>query len=141
MADIVELRTMDDARIAALLEDAREEMFNLRFQHAGRRLTDTSRIKTVRREIAQLQTVLTMRAQAIEAAAAHPPIAAALADQTWEATAAYEYEDGGWLVAFTSADGAELASALIDLNRKRPQGRRDRARNAAPQLVVRADIK
>ena len=45
MASIVELRDMSDKDILKSLENAREEMFNLRFQNASARLEDVSRIK------------------------------------------------------------------------------------------------
>jgi large subunit ribosomal protein L29 len=40
------------------LEDAREEYFKLRFQFSGGQLTDTSRLRIARREIARLATIL-----------------------------------------------------------------------------------
>ncbi len=40
---------------------SREEMFNLRFQQATAQLENHSRVKIVRREIAQIETVLHMR--------------------------------------------------------------------------------
>jgi large subunit ribosomal protein L29 len=74
MANIVELREMSDDKLEELLENAREEMFNLRFQKASARLENTTRIREVRREIAQFETVLNMRQQAIAAAAADPAV-------------------------------------------------------------------
>jgi large subunit ribosomal protein L29 len=41
----------------ARLAELREEMFRLRFQFATRQLTNTSRIRTVRREIARMLTL------------------------------------------------------------------------------------
>jgi len=72
MASIVELRDMSDKDILKSLENAREEMFNLRFQNAAARLEDVSRIKTVRRSIAQYETVLHMRQVSIQEAAKSP---------------------------------------------------------------------
>ena len=37
---------------------AKKELFNLRFQNATNQLTNTSRIKEVRRNIARIQTVI-----------------------------------------------------------------------------------
>ena len=39
------------------LRELREEMFKLRFQFATRQLTNTARIRTVRRDIARVMTV------------------------------------------------------------------------------------
>ena len=39
------------------LRELREEMFRLRFQFATRQLTNTSRIRTVRRDIARVLTL------------------------------------------------------------------------------------
>ena len=38
------------------LREAREELFNLRFQYATRQLTNTARIREVRKDIARLLT-------------------------------------------------------------------------------------
>ncbi len=45
MASIVELRDLSDEKLEEKLENAREEMFNLRFQHASARLDDLSQLK------------------------------------------------------------------------------------------------
>jgi large subunit ribosomal protein L29 len=136
MANIVELRAMSDEKLADMLEDAYAEMFNLRFQNASARLTNTAQVKSVRRNIAQLHTVLNMRAQAIQAAAEHRAIADALNGKTWDATANYVYEDGAWAVTFADENGRDLATATVDLNKKKPRSRRNRAAAAAPQIVI-----
>ena len=51
-----ELRALGEADIARRLEELRQELFNLRFQYATRRLTNTARIREVRRDIARLLT-------------------------------------------------------------------------------------
>jgi large subunit ribosomal protein L29 len=51
-----ELRALGEADIARQLEELRQELFNLRFQYATRRLTNTARIRDVRRDIARLLT-------------------------------------------------------------------------------------
>ena len=79
MLNIVELREMSGDRLEEMLENAREEMFNLRFQQASARLENYARLKEVRREIAQLQTVLHQRSLAVESAIAQPALAKALA--------------------------------------------------------------
>ena len=48
--------TIDELKLK--LEDSREELSNLRFQKALGQLNNPLRIRTVRREIAQLKTVL-----------------------------------------------------------------------------------
>lgn len=137
MANVVELRDMDNEKLEEMLENARTEMFNLRFQHAQSRLTDTARIRTVRREIAQLQTVLNMRSQAVSAAAEFEPIAQALDGQAWAADARYVYEDGAYKVRFTDNNGREIASADVDLNSRQPKTRRE-VRSAVAVEKVRA---
>ena len=57
----VELRLLDADGLAEKLRDAKEELFNLRFQNATGQLDNTARLKTVRRDIARIYTVLTER--------------------------------------------------------------------------------
>ena len=45
----------------ARLRELREELFRLRFQFATRQLTNTSRIRTVRRDIARMLTLQRQR--------------------------------------------------------------------------------
>lgn len=140
MANIVELREMSDAKLEELLENGREEMFNLRFQQASSRLEDYTRLKAVRREIAQLETVLNMRQLAIETAVASPSLVAALTGKEWAASARYSYEDSGWQVSFVDASGQELATALVNLNKKRLPSRRQAKKKSQPQRVVTAEV-
>lgn len=126
MASIVELRDMSNERIEELLENAREEMFNLRFQNASARLEDVSRIRFVRREIAQFETVLRMRQLAIEEAEKRPEVHEALDGQEWTAEARFDYEDSIWLVSFVDDEGDELVEARVNLNKKRTRGRKAR---------------
>ena len=134
MANIVELREMSSEKIEEMLEDAREEMFNLRFRKATAQLEDVVALRHVRREIAQLETVLNMRWLAQETAAEHPEVAAALADKEWEADASFDYEASAWVVTFRDGDN-ELATATVDLNRKQAKGRKARVANKQPQLI------
>ena len=129
MAHIVELREKSDEELEEMLENAREEMFNLRFQLASARLSDLSRVRTVRREIAQFETVLHMRDLAIERAAQQPEVAQVLKGKEWFAEASYSYEESAWQVSFNDDDD-ELASALVNLNQKRPKSRRVRRQTA-----------
>ncbi len=56
-----EARELKDNEIAQKLEEAYEELWNLRFKHATNQLTKTSEIKRVRRDIARLKTVQRQR--------------------------------------------------------------------------------
>lgn len=48
------------------LVSAKKELFNLRFQNATNQLDNTARIREVRKNIARIQTVITMNAKAAE---------------------------------------------------------------------------
>ncbi len=56
-----DIRQMEDAEIRSKLEDAKEEMFNLRIQRAAGKLEDLTRLKVLRRDIARYLTVLRQR--------------------------------------------------------------------------------
>ena len=140
MANIVELREMSDDRLNEMLENAREEMFNLRFQNASARLEDYSRLKQVRREIAQLQSVLNMRNQALEEVRRQPEIAARLANVNFQATARFNYENSAWEVEIMDEEGNQIASAMVDLNKKRLQGRKERKQKKQPRLNISYEI-
>jgi large subunit ribosomal protein L29 len=53
-----ELRNLKSGEIETKLTDAREELMKLRFQQVTGQLTDTSRLRILRREIARMQTIL-----------------------------------------------------------------------------------
>jgi large subunit ribosomal protein L29 len=53
-----ELRNLSNDELAAKLREAKEELFNLRFQAATGQLESHGRLRTVRREIARIYTVL-----------------------------------------------------------------------------------
>jgi large subunit ribosomal protein L29 len=61
----LELRNNSYTELTELLDGAKEELFNLRFQLATNQLDNTMRLREVRREIARIQTV--MREQQIAA--------------------------------------------------------------------------
>ena len=127
MASIVELRDESDEKLEEMLENAREEMFNLRFQQAAARLDDLSQVKRVRREIAQLETVLHQRDLAVKAALTKPDVVAAVAGQDdWSAEVHFSYEESAWEVKFLDEDDNELVAAMVDLNKKITRGRRAR---------------
>ena len=52
-----EVRDLTDTEIEARLRDARDAVFNLRFQHASGALERTGEISQRRREIARLLTI------------------------------------------------------------------------------------
>ena len=51
-----ELRELSTEQLEDRLRELREELFNLRFQYATRQLTNTARIREVRRDIARVLT-------------------------------------------------------------------------------------
>ena len=59
-----EIRALSTEDIQARLNDAKEELMNLRFQQATGELTDYTRLRYTRRTIARLSTILNERLQA-----------------------------------------------------------------------------
>jgi large subunit ribosomal protein L29 len=53
-----DLRNLKSGEIDTKLADAREELMKLRFQQVMGQLTDTSRLRILRRDIARMQTIL-----------------------------------------------------------------------------------
>ena len=51
-----ELRDLAPEQLNDRLRELREELFNLRFQYATRQLTNTARIREVRKDIARIAT-------------------------------------------------------------------------------------
>ena len=58
---IKNLNEKTNAEIEDFLKKSKEELFNLRFQNATGQLDNSSRIKTVKRDIARMYTVLRER--------------------------------------------------------------------------------
>lgn len=56
-----ELRELTDDELTQRLRESKEELFNLRFQMATGQLSNNRRLRTVRREIARVYTVLRER--------------------------------------------------------------------------------
>ena len=56
-----EFRELGDEDLNARLAEAKEELFNLRFQLATGQLTNNRRIGTVKRDIARIYTVIRER--------------------------------------------------------------------------------
>ena len=53
-----ELRDMKPVELSKKLDELKQELFNLRFQHVIHQLDNPQRIKTVKRDIARVKTVL-----------------------------------------------------------------------------------
>ncbi|HYG30016.1 MAG TPA: 50S ribosomal protein L29 [Allosphingosinicella sp.] len=70
MAKFDDLRTRSDDELQAELGELKREQFNLRFQAATNQLEKPSRVREVRRTIAQIRTLQNERASAAEAAKA-----------------------------------------------------------------------
>ena len=60
-------KTEEDLRQELVL--AKKELFNLRFQNATNQLDNTARIREVRKNIARIQTVITLKDRAAKSAA------------------------------------------------------------------------
>jgi large subunit ribosomal protein L29 len=62
MANVEDLRTKTDDQLTAELTELKREQYNLRFQAATNQLEKPSRIREVRRTIAQIKTLQNERA-------------------------------------------------------------------------------
>ncbi|WBQ06371.1 50S ribosomal protein L29 [Kribbella sp. CA-293567] len=81
-----ELRNLGKDELLTKLGEAKEELFNLRFQAATGQLESHGRLRAVRKDIARIYTVLTERALGITEEVDSAPVAEA-ADDTAEETA------------------------------------------------------
>jgi large subunit ribosomal protein L29 len=72
MARTQELADLDDAQLVTRLTEAKEELFNLRFQLVTGQLDNYARMGQVRKEVARIMTLLRQReiaaAEALQAA-------------------------------------------------------------------------
>lgn len=59
--DGAELRALPDEELATRLKEAKEELFNLRFQIATSQLDNHRRLQKVRRTIARIYTIMRER--------------------------------------------------------------------------------
>jgi large subunit ribosomal protein L29 len=57
----VEVHNLDDTQLVEFIAKARQELFNLRFQHATGQLENTARMKNAKKELARGLTVATER--------------------------------------------------------------------------------
>ena len=55
--ELSKIRDMNDAELQKRLKDLKEELFNLRFQHAINQLENPMRLKAVKKEIAIVKTI------------------------------------------------------------------------------------
>jgi large subunit ribosomal protein L29 len=106
---LAELREMGDDELVTRLVEARQELFNFRFQHVTGQLDNYSRLGEVRKEIARINTLLRQR-----------EIAAAEADM-----APSDDDD--------SAAEVEESPAAADARRARVLGSRRAAARAAKE--------
>ncbi len=56
--NVKELRDKTQAELEKQLKDLKEELFNLRFQHAINQLDNPTRIAAVKKDIARVKTLL-----------------------------------------------------------------------------------
>lgn len=66
---LAEIRALQTGEIETKMEDAREELFKLRFQFRAGQLQDFTRLRATRRQIARMATVLRERQIAAQLAA------------------------------------------------------------------------
>ena len=57
LADMNELRGLNEGELGARIMETKEELLRLRVQHATLQLPDTSRLRQLRREVARMLTV------------------------------------------------------------------------------------
>lgn len=55
---VVEVRKLVSEEIRTKLTDSRDELMKLRFQQVNGQLTDSSHLRTLRRNIARMETIL-----------------------------------------------------------------------------------
>ena len=77
-----ELRNLGRDELLSKLGEAKEELFNLRFQAATGQLESHGRLRAVRKDIARIYTVLTERALGITEEVDAAPAAEAEVEQT-----------------------------------------------------------
>ena len=56
--EIAKIREMKDAELQSRLQDLKDELFKLRFQHAINQLENPMRLKAVKKEIAIIKTIM-----------------------------------------------------------------------------------
>ncbi|MDQ3618982.1 MAG: 50S ribosomal protein L29 [Actinomycetota bacterium] len=61
-----EIRDLSDDELERRLEETREELFNLRFQHATGQLDNYRRLRELRRDVARIRTIARERELALQ---------------------------------------------------------------------------
>ena len=56
--ELNKIREMSDVELNKKLDDLKEDLFNLRFQHAINQLENPGRIEAVKKDIARVMTIL-----------------------------------------------------------------------------------
>ena len=59
--ELTKIREMSDVELNKKLDELKEDLFNLRFQHAINQLDNPMRLKAVRKEIAVIKTIIRER--------------------------------------------------------------------------------
>ena len=60
-SELSKIRELTDVELGKKLDDLKEELFHLRFQHAINQLENPMRLKAVRKEIAIVKTIIRER--------------------------------------------------------------------------------
>jgi len=63
----VEVHNLDDPRLVEFVDRSRQELFNLRFQHATGQLKNTAGLKGAKRDLARGLTIARQRGLDVEA--------------------------------------------------------------------------
>lgn len=66
MSKTAEIRQMTDGELHQAIDDAKEELFNLRFQWEIGQLEDYTRVRQVKKQVARLMTIRRERQLAAE---------------------------------------------------------------------------
>lgn len=63
----IDVHGLEDPQLVEMVDDARKELFNLRFQHATGQLENTARLKQAKRDLARGLTIARERGLDVEA--------------------------------------------------------------------------
>ncbi|MBA3471251.1 MAG: 50S ribosomal protein L29 [Herpetosiphonaceae bacterium] len=61
-----ELRDLSNSDLEKLINDIKQELFNMRFQKSVGKLTNTARVRTIKKDIARAKTIIHERKLAAE---------------------------------------------------------------------------
>ena len=61
-----EMRDLSNSDLEKLINDTKQELFNLRFQKSVGKLTNTARVRTLKKDIARAKTLIHERTLAAE---------------------------------------------------------------------------